>query len=97
MEEEEFKEIFACLWETLKEERVNYVDWPDWWEQRARPASRELCQRYSARRAKERKMRKAVLFRQLKDAYSEETWTRVATLREEIRQMLRTMREYSIP
>ena len=33
-------------------------------------------------------MRKAILFRQLKDAYSEETWTRVATLREEIRQML---------
>ena len=89
VEEEEFKEIFARLWETLKEERENYVDWPDWWEQRARPASRELCQRYSARRAKERKMRKAILYRQLKNAYLEEAWTRVATVREEIRQMLR--------
>ena len=89
VEEEEFKEIFARLWETLKEERENYVDWPDWWEQRARPASRELCQRYSARRARERRLRKATLYRKLKDAYTLGTWARVAILREEVRQMLR--------
>ena len=89
VEEEEFKELFACLWEMLKEEREDYADWPDWWEQRARPASRELCQRYSARRAKERKMTKATVYRKLKNAYTEQAWTRVATLREELRQMLR--------
>ena len=73
----------------LKEEKKDYADWPDWWEQRARPACRELCQRYSARRAKERKMKKATIYRKLQDAYTMGAWTRVATLREEVRQMLK--------
>ena len=34
-------------------------------------------------------MRKANLYRRLKKAYIEEAWPRVATLREEIRQILR--------
>lgn len=89
VEEEEFKDLFACLWDMLKEEKEEYADWPDWWEQRARPACRELCQRYSARRARERKMKKATLYMKLKDAYTKGAWTRVATLREEVRQMLR--------
>ena len=89
VEEEDFKELFARLWDILKGEREHYNDWPDWWELRARPASRELCQRYSARRAKERRMRKATLYGRLKKAYTEEAWSKVAILREEIRQILR--------
>ena len=28
-EEEEFRDLFACLWEMLKEEKEEYADWPD--------------------------------------------------------------------
>ena len=89
LEEEEFLELFALMWDKLKDERREYADWPDWWELRARPAIRELCQRYSAMRARERKLRKATLYMKLRDAYIKEAWSRIATLREEIRQMLR--------
>ena len=45
----------------------------------------ELCQRYSAMRARERRRRKVTLYMKLKYAYQSEAWARVAILREEIR------------
>ena len=60
----------------------------DWWEYRARPAMRELCQAYSRKAARARRGRKEWLYLRLQDALEEADWKEVAMVREELRQML---------
>ena len=48
-DDEDFLLEFSIMWERLKQSKEVYKDIDEWWENYAKPESRALCIRYSAR------------------------------------------------
>ena len=88
LEDTQFRELVAKLWQKLREEQAGYEDIVDWWEEEARPTLRKFCQHYSKMRARARRGRKDWAYLELRGALEEGDWAKVARLREELRVIL---------
>ena len=88
LEEEDFLLEFKVMWERVKQDRQDFSDIADWWDQRAKPECRALCMRYSAMTARSRRDLKDMLMVMLASALEESNWVDMAIIRGRLKEIM---------
>ena len=88
LQDDEFLDNFADLWNWLRTFKSRYSDIADWWDQEAKPGIKEFCILFSKRRNNRRRDSKKFWFAYLKSALLTRNWSEVARIKEKVNNIL---------
>ena len=88
LNDEDFLENFANLWESLKLNQGTFSDIAEWWNLDAKPDIKDFCIAFSAERNVRRKDSKAFWLAYLKLVLGDKNWTEVAKVKSMLMDMI---------
>ena len=89
LEEEEFLPNFAAFWVRISENKPQFEDLAEWWDQVAKPEIKDFCVGFSVYRKRKRDHTKKFLLSYLKLVLAKKNWEEVARVREKLDSMMK--------